>query len=133
MQEVRFKAFERAERALQEGRLPLPIRPPIERIGLPERDVLRRKIERTLEKPYDTKGSPVELLLYFHADAEKPLTAGCLPPIGDVAEHVKHVMLPILQNSAGQFRRVWVYERYRPSILWSWPGWCKKRNRPEDC
>ena len=95
-------------------RAPEQVKFPIGKVGLPERDVLVKK----MQSKYETGGVPIQLLLYF--DASDILTAGTIPP-ADFDDHAKQVMLPILESSSGPFQRVWVYERYRPSILWSWP------------
>jgi hypothetical protein len=83
--------------------------------GLPERDVLRSK----LATPYSTGGTPLELLLYF--DAENWLVAGGIPPV-DFSWHAQHVMQPLLTPMPSHIRRVWVFERYRNSVLWSYSG-----------
>ncbi len=85
------------------------------RFGLPERDMLRTK----LSKSYQTDGLPLELLLYF--DAENPLVAGTIPPF-DFAMHARTVMAPLLTPMPAHIRRVWVFERYRGSVLWSYPA-----------
>jgi hypothetical protein len=83
-------------------------------VGLPERDVLRSK----LSKSYSTCGLPMELLLYF--DAENWLVSGGIPPV-DFAWHARHVMEPLLTPIPTHIRRVWVFERYRNSVLWCHP------------
>lgn len=85
-------------------------------VGLPERDVLRCKLSKT----YSTSGVPLELLLYF--DAENRLVSGGIPPVGDFAWHARHVMEPLLTPMPAHIRRVWVFERYCNSVLWSHPS-----------
>jgi hypothetical protein len=84
-------------------------------VGLPERDVLRAK----LSKSYSTSGLPLELLLYF--DAESWLVAGGLPPV-DFPWHAKHAMGPLLTPMPPHIRRVWVFERFRNTVLWFHPS-----------
>jgi hypothetical protein len=84
-------------------------------VKLPEREMLRTK----LNKHYETSGNPIELLLYY--DNENWLV-GDVPVVGDFAWHASHVMLPIIIEAPGKFRRVWVYERHRPSVLWRHPA-----------
>jgi hypothetical protein len=84
-------------------------------VKLPEREMLRTK----LTKNYKTFGNPIELLLYY--DNENWLV-GDVPVFGDdFGWHAEHVMLPLINEIPGRFRRVWVYERHRPSILWRHP------------
>jgi hypothetical protein len=85
-------------------------------VKLPEREMLRTK----LAKHYETSGAPIELLLYY--DNESWLV-GDVPVFGDdFGWHAGHVMLPLINETPGRFRRVWVYERHRPSILWRHPA-----------
>ena len=81
-------------------------------VKLPEREMLRTK----LEKDYFTAGAPMELLLYY--DNENWLV-GDVPAVEDFAWHADHVMLPVINEAPPLFRRIWVYERHRPSVLWS--------------
>lgn len=94
---------------------PLQVTPDLEKIKLPEREVLRRKLRKT----YRTDGHPVDLLLYF--DAEALHAAGSLPPT-EFSSHANHVMRPLLSASMGPFSRVWVFERFRQTILWRFPS-----------
>jgi hypothetical protein len=55
------------------------------------------------------------LLLYF--DAEHRHLEGGLPPM-DFSVHAEFVMVPLLRASMGAFSRVWVFERFRHSVLW---------------
>lgn len=85
-------------------------------VKLPEREMLRTK----LAKHYTTSGAPIELLLYY--DNENWLV-GDVPVFGDNFEwHADHVMLPLINETRGRFRRIWVYERHRPSVLWRHPA-----------
>jgi hypothetical protein len=99
-------------KALRES--PRPVKPNVSKIKLPEREVLRRKLAKT----YITNGYPLDLLLYF--DAEEFHLLGGLPPM-EFCEHAKFAMLPLLQLSMGPFQRVWVFERYRRTVLWQYP------------
>jgi len=83
---------------------------------MPERDMLIRK----LNSSYETHGLPCDLLLYYDADVTAPHLAGGIPPISfEIVTH--QVMQPILEKSMGPFERVWVYERYRRTVLWRFP------------
>lgn len=85
-------------------------------VKLPEREMLRDK----LATHYETAGAPIELLLYY--DYESWLV-GDVPANGDdFGWHADHVMLPLINETSGRFRRVWVYERHRSSILWRHPA-----------
>lgn len=90
---------------------PACVTPNLNKIKLPEREVLQAK----LLKSYDSRGLPIELLLYF--DAEHRHLEGGLPPI-DFSAHAEFVMLLLLRVSIGAFSRVWVFERYQHSVLW---------------
>ena len=105
MQRLRLKAMREAPRQVT-------VDP--KDVGLPERDVLRTK----LNKRYSTDGVPLDLLLYF--DAENWLVAGYIPPI-EFALHARHTMEPLLTPMPAHVRRVWVFERYRNSVLWCHP------------
>ncbi|MBI5317011.1 MAG: hypothetical protein HZB34_13685 [Nitrospirae bacterium] len=84
-------------------------------VKLPEREMLRTK----LAKHYETAGTPIELLLYY--DNENWLV-GDVPVFGDdFGWHADHVMLPLINETPHRFRRVWIYERHRPSVLWRYP------------
>ena len=73
-------------------------------------------LQKKLGKSYVTNGVPVDLLLYF--DAENAFVAGGIP-LMDFSEHARAVMVPVLAAaSRSPFRRIWVLERYRPSVLW---------------
>ena len=90
---------------------PACVTPDLTKIKLPEREVLQAKLLKT----YDSRGLPIELLLYF--DAEHRHLEGSLPPI-DFPVHAEFVMVPLLRASMGAFSRVGVFERYRHSVLW---------------
>ena len=110
IQKLRLEGFRRAWAGD-----PTPVSMNDERVGVPERDMLKQK----LGKSYVTNGMPVDLLLYF--DAENALVAGGIPPM-EFSEHAKYVMLPVLAVAPrSPFRRIWVLERYRPSVLWKHP------------
>lgn len=79
----------------------------------------RLTLEKKLSKRYKTDGNPVELLLYH--DAENFRVAGPIPPV-DFTLHAKTVMEPLLEQSPTKFRRVWVFERYRKSVIWRYPS-----------
>jgi hypothetical protein len=106
MQRLRLKAMRNA---------PQPVTCDPKDVGLPERDVLRPKLSKT----YSTRGVPLELLLYF--DAENWLVAG-VDVTGDFPWHARHVMEPLLSPMPAHIRRVWVFERYRNSVLWCQPA-----------
>lgn len=93
---------------------PRPITFDVKKIKLPEREILAQK----LKKAYQANGYPIELLLYFDADAFH--LEGGLPPM-EFSVHADYVMAPLLRHSMGSFRRVWVFERYRNSVLWVFP------------
>ena len=105
MQRLRLKAMRDS---------PRPVTADPKDVGLPERDVLRAK----LTKRYSTDGVPVDLLLYF--DAETWLVVGGIPPVA-FPWHARHVMEPLLTPMPAHIRRVWVFERYRNSVLWCHP------------
>ena len=106
MQRLRLKAMRNA---------PKPVAVDPNGVGLPERDVLRNKVSKT----YETGGLPLELVLYF--DAENWLVAGGIVT-DDFPRHARHVMEPILTPMPAHIRRVWVFERYRNSVLWCHPA-----------
>ena len=83
-------------------------------VKLPERAILRQKIDKT----YATNGIPLELLLYYDNTS---WLVGDVPAVADFAEHARYVMQPLMDKQT-QFRRVWVFERHRPSLLWKYPG-----------
>ena len=95
-------------------RAPALVSPNFAEIGYPQRDVLRTK----LTKSYKTFGHPVHLLLYF--DVGSPLVEGPIPPM-PFDEEATHVMEPLLREDMGAFTKVWYFERYRQTILWSYP------------
>jgi hypothetical protein len=105
MQRLRLRAMREA---------PQPVALDYKEIGLPERDMLRTK----LTAAYTTTGFPLELLLYF--DAENWLVAGGIVH-DDFPWHARHVMQPLLTPMPTHVRRVWVFERYRNTVLWSHP------------
>lgn len=83
-----------------------------EDVRLPEREVLRRK----LEKEYVASGTPIDLVLYY--DNEDWLV-GDVPVFDDsgFGWHAGHVMRPLI-DAQREFRQVWVYERHRRTVLW---------------
>lgn len=91
---------------------PAQVKPDLRKIKLPEREILRAK----LLKSYQSRGLTVELLLYF--DNEQPHLYGGLPPM-EFSLHAEFVMVPLLRASMGAFSRVWVFERNRQSVLWT--------------
>lgn len=93
---------------------PKPVTVDPKRFGLPEREVLKRKLAKT----YETGGAPVELLLYFDSEG---LLYGELPPV-EFSVHASYVMEPLLRRSLGPFRRIWVFDRLNRSVLWRYPG-----------
>jgi len=93
---------------------PKPVTPDLKKIKLPEREVLKQKLTKT----YEASGLPIDLVLYF--DSERRHLEGGIP-LMDFGLHASFVMVPLLENSMGQFQRVWVFERYRRSIVWSFP------------
>jgi hypothetical protein len=95
-------------------RAPEAISHHLSKIGYPQRDVLLQK----LKKSYQTYGLPVHLVLYF--DNEASHTEGPIPPM-PLEEEAKYVMEPILRESMGPFAKVWYFERYRNTVLWSYP------------
>ena len=95
-------------------RSPSPVAPNYREIGYPQRDMLLQK----LSKSYQTFGHPIHLVLYFDIDA--PQVEGPLPPI-PFEQEATHVMEPILRQSMGPFSKVWYFERYRRTVLWSYP------------
>jgi hypothetical protein len=99
-------------RALQQA--PNLVTPNTSKLKLPEREMLRQKLSKT----YKSYGLPIELLLYF--DTQKRHLEGGLPPM-PFPMHAGFVMVPLLKQSMGAFSRVWVYERYDGSVLWSYP------------
>ena len=96
---------------------PVPVTPNIEKINLPEREVLKNKLSKT----YDSDELPIELILYLDCDSKQPYLQGCIPPI-DFIEHANFVMAPLLQESMGAFSRIWVFERYNHTVLWTYPA-----------
>jgi len=89
------------------------VKPDIAKLGLPERDMLRSK----LAKGYRTDGAPIEVLLYFDNDN---LLVGDVPVFDDFAWHAEYVMKPEFDLAPPNFRRVWVFERHRKTILWQY-------------
>ena len=82
-------------------------------VKLPEREMLNRKITHL----YETGGAPVELLLYY--DHENWLVWNC-PVHGDLETQGKAVMRPICESQS-RFQRVWVFDRVRQRVVWSYP------------
>ncbi len=93
---------------------PTPVAPKYDEIGYPQRDMLRQK----LSKRYQNFGHPIHLLLYFDIDA--PHLEGPIPPI-PFEQEAMHVMEPMLRQSMGPFSKVWYFDRYRRTVLWSYP------------
>jgi hypothetical protein len=87
-----------------------------EDVRLPEREMLRTK----LQKAYVTSETPIDLVLYY--DNENALV-GDVPVFGDSGFkwHADHVMRPLIEELPSVFRRVWVYERHRRTVLWCYP------------
>lgn len=83
-------------------------------VGLPERDVLRGK----LHKAYETNGSPVHLVLYYDWGPEAFLTHSA--PVDPSPEFFDAAIGPELAHGLGPFEAIWIYERIRPSVLWSY-------------
>lgn len=80
-------------------------------VKLPERETLKRKIE----KNYQTEGKPLELVLYYD---NTNWLIGDVPVFYDnFPWHAEHVMLPLC-ISQNKFQRVWVYERHLKTVLW---------------
>ena len=101
MQRMRLQAMRRAPEQVATSNY---------NIKLPEREILQRKIE----KQYQTKSLPLELLLYYD---NTNCLVGDVPIFADFAYHAEHVMLPLC-TSQKKFRRVWVYERHHKTVLW---------------
>jgi hypothetical protein len=80
-------------------------------VKLPERELLKRKIE----KNYQTEGKPLELVLYY--DNTSWLVGDFPVFYDDFPWHAEHVMLPICEKQ-NKFRRVWVYERHLKTVMW---------------
>jgi hypothetical protein len=95
-------------------RLPVAVSPNHTEIGYPQRDMLLQK----LSKSYANHGHPIHLLLYYDVDALH--LEGPIPPL-PFEEEAKHLMEPILRQSMGPFSRVWYFERYRRTVLWTYP------------
>jgi hypothetical protein len=87
------------------------------KFGLPERDILRQK----LGKSYLTGGYPVELMLYYDWGPDAFLTCSTPPPTDLSLEFVNAVILPECGNTLGPFHRIWFFDRFRGSVLWSHP------------
>ena len=87
-----------------------------EDVRLPEREMLRTK----LGKAYVASGAPVDLILYY--DNENQLV-GDVPVFDDSGFkwHAGYVMRPLIDAQPNVFRRVWVYERHRQTVLWCYP------------
>lgn len=95
-------------------RSPVPVAPKYDEIGYPQRDVLLQK----LSKSYQAGHHPIHLLLYFDVDA--PHLEGPVPPI-PFEQEAEHAIKPILRRSMGPFSKVWYFERYHRTVLWSYP------------
>jgi hypothetical protein len=89
----------------------------VSKFGLPERDVLKRK----LAKKYETHGCPVDLVLYYDWGPDAGLTASAPPPMDLTPEFIENVMLPELTACPGRFDTIWIYERIRRSVLFRLP------------
>jgi hypothetical protein len=82
------------------------------KVKVPEREMLKKKLSKRF-------AGLVELLLYF--DNESFMT-GDVPVFGDAEykRHCEHVMVPLIRAvNPSPYRRYWVFERHRPSVLWS--------------
>jgi hypothetical protein len=90
---------------------PEPVSPSNYNVKLPERELLKRKIE----KKYQTEGKPLELVLYY--DNTNWLVGDVPVFYEDFPSHAEHVMLPLCK-SQNKFQRVWVYERHLKTVLW---------------
>ena len=105
MQKLRLKAMRQAPK-------PVALDP---RVQLPEREVLRAK----LRKHYECGDIPIELILYY--DNEDWLRGDVPLFWEDFPRHAEHVMVPLIGTTPELFRRTWVFERHRRSVLWSYP------------
>ena len=82
-------------------------------VKLPEREILRQKIA----KAYQTGGLPLDLVLYY--DNENWLV-GDVPSAPDLDKHYGHVMRSVIESQT-LFRRVYVFERHRGTMLYGYP------------
>ncbi len=109
------------QRLLAMRQAPTPVTLNPSAVQLPERGMLTAK----LKKKYTCSGNPVELILYYdneeYYDNEDWLR-GDVPVWGDeyFPQHAEHVMVPIVTAHPKLFSRIWVFERHRPSVLWSY-------------
>lgn len=78
------------------------------KIGLPERDVLKKK----LGKSYVTNSKPLNLLLYY----DEGLLFGGPPPISLPIFFINEIE-PMIQSDK-QFANIYYYDRNSKSILW---------------
>jgi hypothetical protein len=104
MQKLRLKAMRGA---------PKQVAADYANVKLPEREMLKAKLGKT----YESAELSIELLLYY--DNENWLV-GDVPAIADFSWHAEHVMRPVIAAGPKLFRRVWVFERHRPSVLWKY-------------
>ena len=105
MQKLRLKAMRQAP-------VPFALDPSVQ---LPEREVLSAK----LRKHYECGDIPVELILYY--DNENWLRGDVPLFWEDFPWHAEHVMVPLIRKTPEIFRRTWVFERHRRSVLWTHP------------
>ncbi|MFL5140315.1 MAG: hypothetical protein ACJ8C9_16900 [Microvirga sp.] len=113
MQTERLKVMQASLDAARPGRPP-PQVPLNLKVRLPEHDTLRKK----LAKKYATGGTFLDIVLYY--DAEDWLRAGFIP-LPTAARHAKFAIEPLLTPMPSHIRRVWLFERYRNSLLWCHP------------
>jgi hypothetical protein len=52
---------------------------------------------------------------------ERPMVRGGIPPV-DFETLASLVMVPVLTSMPSHIRRVWVFERYRNSVMWCHPS-----------
>jgi hypothetical protein len=95
---------------------PKPVNVDPLRFGFPERDMLRAKLKKT----YETNGFPIDLILYYDWGPDAFLTAST--PFSESAEFLDRVFRRELSSGRGPFTTIWIFERYRPSVLWRHPA-----------
>lgn len=93
---------------------PVPINPLL--FGMPERDMLISKIE----KSYETHGRPIDLILYYDNGDDNWLTVGAPPP-SEFQQFAVDIVQPEIESRYVVFARIWIFERFRRSILWKFP------------
>lgn len=97
------------------------LRPP-SRKRLPEYEFVRKKIQDG--RNYKTDGAPVDLLLYYDAEdgVEGFKTRGTIPPGLDLDQfYSDQIGAAIRDEGENPYRRIWVYERYRRTVLRRFP------------